>query len=184
MALFRKHKEEETPLRTSEDVEAQNQMPGKENLHEQGSESFENQDRASDAQEAPPKQDSAPRRIQREGTPRGTVAPIVPAKSPLAQNIEHIMEAELGDFYLQLNPREQLEFKRRGEETATAIERLIVTAKVTVQKVFQLIASWLRIIPHVNRYYLEQEAKIKADRIMREIVERRSDASRVTDLHS
>jgi hypothetical protein len=38
--------------------------------------------------------------------------------------------------------------------------------KVNVKKVRDLIIKWLRIIPGVNRYFLEQEAKIKSDRLL------------------
>ncbi len=99
-------------------------------------------------------------------------------KSPLLKNIEHVLEEDMADIYAEMDPAHQMEFKRRGEETATMIERLIVSAKITVQKVFHLIISWLRIIPHVNRYYLEQEAKIKADKIMRIYEERKQNTGR------
>ena len=38
--------------------------------------------------------------------------------------------------------------------------------KIQVKKIFILIISWLKIIPGVNKFFLEQEAKIKADRIL------------------
>ena len=119
-------------------------------------------------------------RIQ-EGTTAPPSAPktrVVSPKSPLLESIEHVLEEDMTDIYTEMDPAHQMEFKRRGEETATMIERLIVSAKITVQKVFHLIISWLRIIPHVNRYYLEQEAKIKADKIMHIYEERRRNAGR------
>lgn len=60
----------------------------------------------------------------------------------------------------------QAKFKQAGEETAGKISILLQTAKVQVKKIVELIVAWLRIIPGVNSYYLEQEAKIKADKIL------------------
>lgn len=96
-------------------------------------------------------------------------------KSETLQGIEHIMEEDMGDIFHQLDAAHQQEFKKRGEETATLIERMVVSAQVSVQKVFQLIISWLRIIPKVNKHYLEQEAKIKADRIIHEIAHKKEE---------
>ena len=54
-----------------------------------------------------------------------------------------------------------------GEETASKIAQLLEAAKVKTRKIFDLIVKWLRIIPGINRFFLEQEAKIKADKILR-----------------
>jgi hypothetical protein len=37
---------------------------------------------------------------------------------------------------------------------------------VSTKKIFVLIRAWLKIIPGVNRFFLEQEAKIKTDKIL------------------
>jgi hypothetical protein len=42
---------------------------------------------------------------------------------------------------------------------------MIQSGKVNIKKIRNLIIRWLRVIPGVNRYFLEQEAKIKTDRI-------------------
>ena len=40
------------------------------------------------------------------------------------------------------------------------------STKVKVKKILKLILEWLRILPGINRFFLEQEAKIKTDRII------------------
>jgi len=45
------------------------------------------------------------------------------------------------------------------------ISMSVRTAKFSFRKALGLIRDWLRIIPGVNRFFLEQEAKIKADKI-------------------
>ncbi len=96
---------------------------------------------------------------------RTTAAPA--AKPESLQRVESVLEEGLIDFYVQLPPQKQAEFKRVGEETAKKIDQLMHGAKATAKKIFALIRSWLKLIPGVNTYFLEQEAKIKTDTIMR-----------------
>ena len=83
----------------------------------------------------------------------------------LEEEIEDILEEDLKEIYLSMPPDKRIEFKRKGEETRSKIRVLLKSAKVNAKKIFQLIRSWLKIIPGVNRYFLEQEAKIKTDKI-------------------
>jgi hypothetical protein len=80
--------------------------------------------------------------------------------------VEKIMEKDLGSFYTTLPPAAQSLFKKKGEEAANEISAMIRSFKVKVGKVLRLIRDWLHTIPGVNRYFLEQEAKIKTDLIM------------------
>lgn len=88
------------------------------------------------------------------------------SKTPLHQNIEAVLEDGLSNLYFSLSLEKQQEFKTEGEKTTKKIITLIKTAKITFRKVFNLIKKWLRIIPGLNRFFVEQEAKIKADRIL------------------
>lgn len=72
----------------------------------------------------------------------------------------------LEETYRQLDPGAQAVFKRAGEETAKKIVTLLEQTKVQAKKVLELIVSWLKLIPGVNRFFLEQEAKIKADKLL------------------
>ncbi|MFA6553335.1 MAG: hypothetical protein WCT27_02825 [Patescibacteria group bacterium] len=92
--------------------------------------------------------------------------PIVEVKSEEESRVEAILSDHLEEIFMQMNPAEQAAFQKKGEETATAIAKLLQDAKVKVKSILDLIRDWLRMIPGVNKFFLEQEAKIKADRII------------------
>ncbi len=85
---------------------------------------------------------------------------------PLTQRVQSILEEDLTDMYLSLSPADQQVFKQKGEETLSKIRVLLNQTKVNAKKIFQLIREWLKVIPGVNRFFLEQEAKIKTDKIL------------------
>lgn len=87
-------------------------------------------------------------------------------KSVVQDQIEDILEEGLVELYQQLDAEQQRLFKEKGEETASKIAKLIASAKATARKIASLIIEWLKIIPGVNKFFLEQEAKIKADKIL------------------
>jgi len=94
-------------------------------------------------------------------------APGIDSKdSPLHQSVEAILESDLEELYFQMNKQEQKVFKEKGEQTAKQIIELVTSAKATFDKVFKLIKNWLKIIPGVNKFFIEQDAKIKADKIL------------------
>ncbi len=84
-----------------------------------------------------------------------------------AKEIDNILSDGLHEVFLQMNPGQQKEFKRVGEETTVKINSLLDKAKVKVDKIINLIRRWLKLIPRVNQFFLEQEAKIKADKIVK-----------------
>jgi hypothetical protein len=79
--------------------------------------------------------------------------------------IEKILEKDLGDIFVNLPPAKQRQFKIVGEQTAVAINDLYNKGKLTIKKIIELVRKWLSLVPGVNRFFLEQEAKIKADEI-------------------
>lgn len=96
----------------------------------------------------------------------GFVAMSTAEKERLAQ-IEKILSEGLMEIYAQLEPDRQKAFKQSGEETAAKINLLLGKAKIKLGEIISLIKKWLMIIPGVNRFFVEQEAKIKADEIIR-----------------
>ena len=80
--------------------------------------------------------------------------------------IENILSQGLDELYKELPENRQKEFKQKGEETAGKISILLNSTKVKVKKIIGLIKEWLKMIPGVNKLYLEKEAKIKADKLM------------------
>lgn len=88
------------------------------------------------------------------------------SKKAKQKEIEKAMEENLEGIFLNLPPEKQAEFKATGEKTAAQINDLMSKGKATIKKVIDLLKKWLLIIPGVNKYFLEQEVKIKADKIM------------------
>ena len=83
------------------------------------------------------------------------------------KEIEEVLERDLGDIYVSLSPEKRKEFRIVGEQTAAAINDLFNKGKVKIKKIISLIIKWLSLIPGVNRFFLEQEAKIKADELIK-----------------
>ncbi|MDD5749928.1 MAG: hypothetical protein PHO91_04090 [Patescibacteria group bacterium] len=83
------------------------------------------------------------------------------------KKVEEILAQGMENVFLSMDARTQEVFKIKGEETAKKINTALQKAKIKFSEIVSLISNWLKIIPQVNRYYLEQEAKIKADAIMR-----------------
>lgn len=92
--------------------------------------------------------------------------PLRPPKSETLIKIEKILEEDLSEIYFKMPPEKQKKFKEKGEETASKIEKMIQAGKVIAKKILKLIRDWLKLIPGVNRFFLDQEAKIKTDKIM------------------
>jgi glutaredoxin 2 len=88
-------------------------------------------------------------------------------KSEILVNIERVLEEDLSEMYTKMSPQEQLAFRMKGEETAIKIEKLFHEARATVRKILKLIREWLKMIHGANKYFLEQAAKIKTDRLMK-----------------
>lgn len=84
-----------------------------------------------------------------------------------AQEIDNILSEGLHDVFLKMKADRQKEFKRVGEDTAVKIAVMMDKGKLKISKVLELIRKWLKLIPGINKFFLEQEAKIKADKIMR-----------------
>jgi len=88
------------------------------------------------------------------------------AKRARQKEIEKIMEENLEQIYLGLPPEKQISFMAAGEKTAIEISTLLDKGKATLKIIIDLLKKWLSLIPGVNKYFLEQEAKIKADKIL------------------
>lgn len=84
------------------------------------------------------------------------------------RKVESILEGGLEDMYVKMMPAEQQNFKAKGEETTNLIIRLMHEPKIKIKKIFELIKKWLKMIPGINRFFLEQTAKIKTDKILAE----------------
>lgn len=81
--------------------------------------------------------------------------------------IDAYLSDGLGETFLAMTPDKQKVFKEEGEATAKKINVLLDATKVNVGKIIDLIKKWLRLITGINRFFLDQEAKIKADKIVK-----------------
>jgi hypothetical protein len=90
-----------------------------------------------------------------------------PAKADLVyQEVEKVLEEDLSDVYFKLPESAKAAFRQKGEETASKITLLLKSTKVKIKEVFKLIVVWLKVIPGINRFFLEQEAKIKTAKLI------------------
>ncbi len=110
------------------------------------------EDELSQMQPAPVQAQTSPNRVKQ--------------KSMELVNIENILSEHLDELFLTMTPQEQMSFKQKGEETAIKINALLQETKIKVKEIINLIKEWLKIIPGVNKFFLEQEAKIKTDRLL------------------
>lgn len=81
--------------------------------------------------------------------------------------IDNILAEGLSNIFLKMKENEQKQFKQKGEETAKKINILLSDAKTKANKIIDLIRKWLKLIPGVNKFFIEQETKLKADKIMK-----------------
>ena len=104
------------------------------------------------------------RKLRKRKKQKPTVIPQV--RDALTVEVERVLEQGLSESFLALTPIQREEFKIKGEETAFEIRKLMKGTHIKVKKIFFLIMSWLKLLPGINRFFLEQEAKIKVDRII------------------
>ncbi len=112
----------------------------------------------------PSRLDSEQASMSAQPTAAQTAPPIV--KSKIYRQIESVLEEDLEDIYFKLDAAHQRIFKEEGEATARQIERVIAGGKSVVAKITELIKRWLGLLPGLNKFFIEQEAKIKADKIL------------------
>ncbi|MBU2542569.1 hypothetical protein KJ785_03350 [Patescibacteria group bacterium] len=80
--------------------------------------------------------------------------------------VEKIMEQDLVDAFRELTPIQKQEFKIKGEQVAFEIRDLLKKTHLKAKTIFKLIFEWLKMLPGINKFFLEQEAKIKTDKIL------------------
>ncbi len=84
-----------------------------------------------------------------------------------AEAIDNVLSEGLNDIFLKMSVSEQKAFKQKGEETVGKINELLGHTRVKINKIIKLIREWLKMIPGINKFFLEQETKIKADKIIK-----------------
>lgn len=84
----------------------------------------------------------------------------------ITRAIESILEEDLAAVYAELPEAAKSQFKAQGEIVARSIREMISQAKIKTRRVLKLIVGWLKMIPGVNKFFLEQEAAIKTQKII------------------
>ena len=98
--------------------------------------------------------------------PVSAPVPVQAAKDANLAKVERVLEDNLWDVYVSLPDKARAVFKKKGEETAAAIQALIVQTHVRASKIHNLVHQWLGKIPGVNEFFLLQESKIKTDQFV------------------
>ncbi|HVM90466.1 MAG TPA: hypothetical protein VMU11_01035 [Verrucomicrobiae bacterium] len=93
-------------------------------------------------------------------------APAAAGKDEITIEVEKILEAGLGDYVPDMPEEARQKFLKKGGEVAAQLSVMVRTLNIQVSLVLKLLKEWLLTIPGVNKYFIEQEAKIKADRII------------------
>lgn len=88
-------------------------------------------------------------------------------KSEHLLKIEAILEEDLSEAYFKMDPVQRQKFKLEGERVSVKIDQLLQKTKDEAKNIFKLIIKWLRMIPGSNKFFIEQEAKIKTDKILK-----------------
>lgn len=116
--------------------------------------------------EKPPQEEEIAPRVEKPAPPAAPPPPPPRPKDETSKAIEKILEEDLGELYLKLDPASKERFRVQGDVLVSRLQHMVKTLKVKARKVLHWIRDWLSIIPGVNKYFLEQEAKIKTDKII------------------
>jgi len=92
---------------------------------------------------------------------------VVTSSEIIHKKVEGVLSDGMDNVFLSLDSATQRSFKIKGEEVSAKITNLLLETKIKVAEITKLILEWLRIIPKVNKHYLEQEAKIKTEKILK-----------------
>lgn len=84
-----------------------------------------------------------------------------------AKEIDTILSEGLNEIFLKMKPEDQKVFKKKGEETVVKINELLNHTKVKINKIIELVRKWLLLVTGINKFFLEQEVKLKTDKIIR-----------------
>lgn len=112
-----------------------------------------------------PKEQTEPQPLKTSATPLPIAASAI--KDEITKQVEKILEEDLSETYFKMTPETKKQFKEQGEKTASRIRELLDMTKYIALEVVKIITEWLKLIPGVSNYFIEQEAKIKTDKILR-----------------
>jgi hypothetical protein len=109
--------------------------------------------------------------VEKAPSPERSAAPSAPEKDAYHVKVERILEDNLIDVYVELPKDVRARFKAAGEALAAQLRAMTEKKAPKPTAVLEPIRKWLKVIPGVNPFFLEQEAKIKTDKVMSLIAE-------------
>ena len=80
--------------------------------------------------------------------------------------VENILSENVNKLYSQLSEAKKIAFRKRGEEVVIKIKTILKGTKIRANEIFELIKGWLIMLPKISTYFLDQEAKIKTDKVL------------------
>ena len=80
--------------------------------------------------------------------------------------IQAILRDNLGEATAAMPEEAKTRFWAKAQEIGVVVADMVRQYKVEVKRVLHLLVEWLHTIPGVNKFFLEQEAKLKTDRIL------------------
>jgi len=100
-----------------------------------------------------------------------TSAPVIEQKDKNdadieVKKIESVLEEGMKEIYISLPEEKKKEFKSKGESVARQINAILHATKKKIGEIISLIISWLKIIPGVSRFFVEQQAVLKAQKLL------------------
>lgn len=108
--------------------------------------------------------------VQVKETPSAPPPPAMPlpvsAADQQLQQVEQVLAEGLQEIFASLPPAEQQKFKAAGEKAAQEVAGLLGQVKVKISAIVDVIRRWLSTLPGVNKFFVEQEAKIKAQKLV------------------
>lgn len=109
-----------------------------------------------------------PAQVKEAPTSAPPAAMLLPISAPdqQLQQVEQVLAEGLEDIFKALPPAEQQKFKVAGEQAAQEVFGLLGQVKVKVSAIVDVLRRWLSTIPGVNKFFVEQEAKIKAQKLV------------------
>lgn len=83
------------------------------------------------------------------------------------EDIEDILEEDVEEFYKKMTTKDKKKFKREGEIAIGLIEALLHETKIRVKLIVTVLLKWLRLIPGVNKFFVEQTVRKKTAQLLR-----------------
>jgi hypothetical protein len=102
-----------------------------------------------------------------QASPVKSTPVIIDYRQKREKELDSILSEGLEETFLAMPPDKQKIFRAEGEATVKKINILLDATKVNINKIALLIKRWLMIIPGINRFFLDQEAKIKTDKVIK-----------------